>query len=623
MAENNVAINRAPYFDGSNFSYWKMRMETYVKANDYDSWQVISIGDNVITLNGNTTLSDTDKKTIEKNNKAKNLLLTTIARSEFYLISSCETAKEIWDILCETYEGTNTIKETKMNALIQQYELFKFKTDEEVQDAFNRFTAITNELASLGKKIPDPDLVRKILRILPPSWDAKKTAIEEAQDLNKLSLSQLREKLMAYESHIKTTQGTESSTKGIAFKAKEIMQNQTETDVSDDEEEEDINLLARRLNRLFKKQRGKKFSVFKKSTEYKKNDAGKAYKEKEKRKEKKEIQCYECKKPGHIKYECPTLIKKIENFKKKSRAMLATWSDLEDTETNSEVSEGEEDEANLCLMATSEVHSESDEDITDTDMLAEMRKLLKALKKADTKLIKYENEIKALKNEKEALKQTNSLLADENDILKQDNESMHVNLDKLRKDNHELKVETNNMKVRIDDLSNTLKSTFKKFDESDKKLSMLISSQRTSNEKHGLGYEHGSSSKANQSTIFVKAKQVMNAESVVKKHVSNKIRNARTYYRSYPDRRYPYNGYYRSNPRRYNRSYTNQNFKKQVNDRYRSDIPYACFFCNKLGHIEKYCYYKRNKLNSQQVNQRNQMSLSFKGPKLVWVPKRT
>ena len=110
-----------------------------------------------------------------------------------------------------------------------------------------------------------------MLRILPPSWDAKKTAIEEAQDLNKLTFNQLREKLMAYESHIKTTQGTKGSTKGIAFKVKEMMQNGNETDDSDDEKEEDINLLARRLNRLFKKQRGKKFSVFKKSTEYKNN----------------------------------------------------------------------------------------------------------------------------------------------------------------------------------------------------------------------------------------------------------------------------------------------------------------------------------------------------------------
>ena len=107
-----------------------------------------------------------------------------------------------------------------------------------------------------------------MLRILPPSWDAKKTAIEEGQDLNKLTLSQLREKLMAYESHIKTTQGTEGGTKGITFKVKEMMQNETETDDSDDEKEEDINLLARRLNRLLKKQRGKKSIVFKKSTEY-------------------------------------------------------------------------------------------------------------------------------------------------------------------------------------------------------------------------------------------------------------------------------------------------------------------------------------------------------------------
>ena len=380
---------------------------------------------------------------------------------------------------------------------------------------------------------------------------------------------------MAYESHIKTTQGAEGSTKGIAFKVKEIMQNETETDDSDDEKEEDINLLARRLNRLFKKQRGKKFSVFKKSTEYKNNDAGKAYKEKEKKKEKREIQCYECKKPGHIKYECPTLIKKMENYKKKGRAMLATWSDLEDTETNPEDSEEEEDEANLCLMASSEVHSESDEDITDIDMLTEMSKLLKALKRADTKSVKYENEIKALKNEKEALKQTITLLADENDILKQENESLHVNLEKLRKENHLLEVETNNMKARIDDLSISLKTTFKKFDESDKKLTMLISSQRISNEKYGLGYEKGSSSKSNQNTVFVKAKQVMSNESNVKKYLLNanyvKRRNTRDYYRSYSDKRYPYNGYYRSNPRRYSRSHTSQNFKKLFNNQIKTN----------------------------------------------------
>ena len=148
-------------------------------------------------------------------------------------------------------------------------------------------------------------------------------------------------------------------------------------------------------------------------------------------------------------------------------------------------------------MANSEVYSESDEDVTDTDMLAEISKLLKTLKRADTKLAKYENEIKDLQDEKEALKQTISVIANENDTLKQENESIYVSLGKLRKENHLLKVETNNLKERIDDLSNSLKTTFKKFDESDKKLTMLISSQIISNEKYGLGYEQGSSSKLN------------------------------------------------------------------------------------------------------------------------------
>ena len=149
-------------------------MSTYIKANDYGSWQVIAFGDIPVTMTDEDSFTDAELKSIEKNNKAKNLLLTTIAPSEFYLISSCDTAKDIWDTLSNTYEGTNTIKETKINSLIQQYELFKIKPNEKIKEVFNRFTAITNELTSLGKKMNDPDLVRKILRILPKSWVLKR-----------------------------------------------------------------------------------------------------------------------------------------------------------------------------------------------------------------------------------------------------------------------------------------------------------------------------------------------------------------------------------------------------------------------------------------------------------------
>jgi len=50
------------------------------------------------------------------------------------------------------------------------------------------FTHITNELKSLGKSFTTEELVRKILRFVPHSWEAKVTAIQEAKDKKKITL---------------------------------------------------------------------------------------------------------------------------------------------------------------------------------------------------------------------------------------------------------------------------------------------------------------------------------------------------------------------------------------------------------------------------------------------------
>ena len=61
------------------------------------------------------------------------------------------------------------------------------------------------------------------------------------------------------------------------------------------------------------------------------------------------IICYECKKPGHIKVECP-LFKKKEKKEKQKRAMVAmSWSDDEESGSKDEAEPKEV--ANLCLMA--------------------------------------------------------------------------------------------------------------------------------------------------------------------------------------------------------------------------------------------------------------------------------
>ena len=75
------------------------------------------------------------------------------------------------------HEGTNQIKESKINMLVHKYELFKMEHDESITKIFIYFIDIINDLKSLGKSYSNSDLVRKILRSLPKTWEAKVTAI--------------------------------------------------------------------------------------------------------------------------------------------------------------------------------------------------------------------------------------------------------------------------------------------------------------------------------------------------------------------------------------------------------------------------------------------------------------
>ncbi|XP_070034664.1 uncharacterized protein [Nicotiana tomentosiformis] len=142
-------------------------METYTLSYDIKVWRVIKKGNLPIPpkkdANGQVILSsdplDLDDYTDEQaaaitvNAKAKNLLYNTISGEEYEKRSSCKTAKEMWDKLEVTYEGTNKVKETRINLLVWDYELFQIKDGESVEEMFSRFSKILEDLKSFGRPI--------------------------------------------------------------------------------------------------------------------------------------------------------------------------------------------------------------------------------------------------------------------------------------------------------------------------------------------------------------------------------------------------------------------------------------------------------------------------------------
>ena len=80
--------------------------------------------------------------------------------------------------------------------------MFKMKPNESIVEMFTRFTDVVNDLEGLGKRVSEQDKVYKILRCLPPKWNSKTEAIEEAKNLKELPLEELIGSLMTYEMKI-------------------------------------------------------------------------------------------------------------------------------------------------------------------------------------------------------------------------------------------------------------------------------------------------------------------------------------------------------------------------------------------------------------------------------------
>jgi len=62
---------------------------------------------------------------MKKNAKPKKLLYFSLGLDEHTRISECEYAKDIWDALQVTHEGTNQVKQSRIELLMRKNELFE------------------------------------------------------------------------------------------------------------------------------------------------------------------------------------------------------------------------------------------------------------------------------------------------------------------------------------------------------------------------------------------------------------------------------------------------------------------------------------------------------------------
>eukprot|EP00253_Pinus_taeda_P027337 PITA_27337 len=203
---------RPPIFDGSNFFYWKVRTTAYLQSLGIDVWEIVEGG---YTFPSAIPTDTASKKQYETNAKAVNTLLGSLSQLEFVKVMQLKTAKEIWDKIILSYEGDNLVKRAKLQSLIIQYETLKMHNDENISHYFLRIDEIVNRMKNLGEEIKEVTLVENVLRSLSSKFESKVSAIEEKQDLQSMTMTQLHGILTA----IEIRKGGPSDMREIASKA--------------------------------------------------------------------------------------------------------------------------------------------------------------------------------------------------------------------------------------------------------------------------------------------------------------------------------------------------------------------------------------------------------------------
>ncbi|GJW81903.1 putative ribonuclease H-like domain-containing protein [Tanacetum coccineum] len=201
-----------------------MRIEQYFLMTDYGLWEVIVNGDspppkrNVDGVEQTYPLTTAEEKLARKNElKARGTLLMALPNEHQLNFNTYKCAKTLVEAIEKRFGGNKESKKTQKTLLKEQYENFNGSSSEGLDQTYDRLQKLISQLENLGETISQEDMNLKFLRSLLSEWKTHTLIWRNKPNLNTLSMDDLYNNLIIYETEVKGSSSSNQNSQNLAF----------------------------------------------------------------------------------------------------------------------------------------------------------------------------------------------------------------------------------------------------------------------------------------------------------------------------------------------------------------------------------------------------------------------
>ncbi|CAM8956513.1 unnamed protein product [Rhodiola kirilowii] len=341
------SLSNPPKLKPGEYETWALRFEAHVMASDGEVWQIIEQGQQHIYLEGSETelkpriqYTTEDYKKLEKNARALRVLHSALEPGDLKKVIQFKDPSDIWYSLKKIYEGSKDVKRNRILAVQSEFNALRQVKNESLHDYHSRFQGCLATLNNLGKKYKNWEVTHRFMQGLGPEWDDISRTLAALPDTKENSLEELVASLVSNKS-IKDakleSREPQKASRQIAlvgessryknYKGKDYHRNKGKETLKTEE----LNVMTKALKVTDDRYSGRR--------PIKGND------------QKKNVECFYCKKKGHYKKDCYKLKndearteRKQKEDNKGKQAMFA-WGDSDEDNNMGDL------RRKVCLMA--------------------------------------------------------------------------------------------------------------------------------------------------------------------------------------------------------------------------------------------------------------------------------